>query len=61
MADILKHPDADYNGDDIFPFHDGKSIIIRGGKNRSLTVSESVYMLECVKYQLLRSVHKNSE
>lgn len=57
MADIIRHPDADYNGQETYNFPDGSSIILKSGETRGVTAAEAVYMLDDVKYRIHKMMH----
>ena len=57
LADIIKHPDADYDGKKTYEFSDGSSIIIKSGEPRGVTAAEAIYMLDDVKYRIHKMMH----
>ncbi len=59
MADVIDHPDK-FTRDKAWPFADGSSVVILAPEGQHLTVCEAVYMLEDVKYRILKMMHEDN-
>jgi len=58
MADILEHPKA-FAKEKAWDFADGSKLWIESAPDKHLTICESIYMLEDVKFRILKMMRED--